>query len=343
MAEVARAKVLQKTVAEPAGQHGTRSAGNVHRMTQLSEEVARLFVDASTLGLDLPRAERIYRQMRLIRSFEENLLDLFSRNLLFGTTHTSMGQEANAVGVLSAMDRNIDMIWSNHRCHGHFLAYCGQAHRLFAEIMGRVSGVCGGRGGSQHLHWHNFCSSGIQAGFLSSAVGAAFAEKSRGAIGCAFMGDGTMGEGAVYEALNMASLLSAPLLFVVEDNGIAQTTPRQLGVAGSIADRAKAFGISSYHYKGTDADEIADLAADITAKMRRDGRPAWLHIETVRLGPHSKGDDTRDQAELDTLRKLDPLVCYRDRVSAADEIDETCQSIIETALAEADKDEPACA
>ena len=295
------------------------------------------------LGLGLDQQDQFYRQLCLIRGFEQRLLDLFTRNLLFGTTHTCMGQEANAVGIMSALDRDIDMVWSNHRCHGHFLSYCGQTRRLFSEILGRTEGVCGGRGGSQHLHWRNFSSSGVQGGFLATAVGAALVEKDNGAIGCAFMGDGTMGEGAVYEALNMASLLSAPLLFVVEDNAIAQTTPKELAVAGSITDRAKAFGIESHHHKGTDADEIAALTRDIVADVRNTGRPAWLHIETVRLGPHSKGDDTRDAEELATLHARDPLPLYEGRVKNPADIQAWCDAHLESVLNQAMEDSPACA
>lgn len=114
------------------------------------------------LGFELPLEVRLYQQMMLIRLVEERLLDLFSQGLLFGTTHTSIGQEANAVGVVNALDRDRDIIWSNHRCHGHFIAYSGEVEGLFAEIMGRVTGICGGRGGSQHLCFRNFHSNGIQ-------------------------------------------------------------------------------------------------------------------------------------------------------------------------------------
>ncbi|MCK0143089.1 thiamine pyrophosphate-dependent dehydrogenase E1 component subunit alpha [Aliiroseovarius sp. F20344] len=300
-------------------------------------------IDAEVLGAELPRTDRFYRQLVLIRRFEQKLLELFTNNLLAGTTHTSMGQEANAVAIMEALELDKDMVWSNHRCHGHFLSYCGQSYRLFAEILGRRTGACGGRGGSQHLHWRNFYSSGIQGGFAAAAVGAALAEKDKGAISCIFMGDGTMGEGAVYEALNFASLLSAPVLFVVEDNGIAQTTPKELGVAGSITDRAKAFGIDCHHIASTDADDIYKGVAPIVDQIRSSGRPAWLHLETVRLGPHSKGDDTRDETYVAELQKRDPLVLYRDRVSDPDALEQWCDDHIAEVLEVALKDEVACA
>jgi TPP-dependent pyruvate/acetoin dehydrogenase alpha subunit len=299
-------------------------------------------INYANLGESLSRQESIYFQMKLIRKFEETLLDLFTKNELFGTTHTCLGQEADAVGVIGALDRERDMVWSNHRCHGHFLAYCGQVDGLMAEIMGRETGVCGGRGGSQHLHWRNFASSGVQGGFVPAAVGAAFAEKSNNAIGCIFMGDGTMGEGAVYEALNLASLLSVPVLFVVEDNAIAQTTPRALSVAGSITDRAKPFGVRTAHYEGTDADVIAEIADDLIAYVREKGRPAWLHIRTWRMGPHSKGDDTRPQSELDEARARDPVALYRGRIGNADHLDALCSALVEASLERARKAPIAC-
>jgi TPP-dependent pyruvate/acetoin dehydrogenase alpha subunit len=294
------------------------------------------------LRLNYPQSHKFYFQMRMIRTVEEALLDLFSANEVFGTTHTCLGQEADAVAVLNAIDRERDLVWSNHRCHGHFIAYCGNVHGLIAEIMGRQGGVCGGRGGSQHLHWHNFASTGVQGGLLPAALGGAYAEKSSGAISVVFLGDGTMGEGIVYECLNMAALWSLPVLIVVEDNGIAQTTPGALGIAGSITDRAGPFGIRSMHYKGTDADELHILATEAVDYVRLNGRPLWLHIETVRLGPHSKGDDTRGAVELEALRRHDPLLLYRTRVSDPDLIDSECRRIVEQAVEEVRRMPIAC-
>lgn len=300
--------------------------------------------DARALAADLEPSERHFWQMTLIRGFERSLLDLFTAGRLDGTTHTCLGQEANAVAVLNALDRERDTVWSNHRCHGHFLAYCGNAYRLYAEILGRRTGVCGGRGGSQHLAWNNFFSSGIQGGLVPLAVGTAHAERERGAVSVVFLGDGTMGEGVVYEGLNLAALWSAPVLFVVEDNGIAQTTPRARGVAGSIAERAAAFGIASASCSTTDADELAGIAAEATQTVRG-GRPFWLHVETTRLGPHSKGDDTRPAHEIAALEARDCLGLQAARVAPArrDEIEGQVRELLDAALASALEDEPACA
>jgi TPP-dependent pyruvate/acetoin dehydrogenase alpha subunit len=290
---------------------------------------------ADLLGFNLPLETRFYQQMKLIRLVENRLLDLFSDGLLFGTTHTSIGQEANAVGVLNALDRETDIVWSNHRCHGHFIAYCGQVERLIAEIMGRVTGVSGGRGGSQHLCFNNFHSNGIQGGIAPVAVGCAMARKAQGAIATVFLGDGTMGEGVTYESLNLAAVLGAPVLFVVEDNEIAQSTPKELTVSGSIRARSEPFGIRAFTYDGADAVEVHALAVDAAAYVRGTGRPAWLYIRTERMGPHSKGDDSRSPERIARAQARDPVALARPRVADADRIDSFCSAAVERAVAAA--------
>jgi TPP-dependent pyruvate/acetoin dehydrogenase alpha subunit len=258
----------------------------------------------------------LYRSIYRIRRFEETVLENFSHGTFFGTTHTYLGQEANAVGILANIHEN-DIIFSNHRGHGHFLAYGGDPHALFAELMGRETGVCAGRGGSQHLHWRNFYSNGIQGGIVPIATGMALAEKYKhsGAITLAFLGDGTLGEGILYEALNMASLWKAPILFVLENNHIAQTTPIELSVAGSIAGRFNAFGIPSFDLCTSDVLEILTVARDLLTRVRLEQSPAALIIDTCRFGPHSKGDDTRDPALVSQMRREhDPVQIHARRL-----------------------------
>lgn len=262
-----------------------------------------------TFSFDPTREADLYRMMAFIRAFEHKLLEQFCLGKIFGTTHTCIGQEADAVAIVTSLDRERDTIWSNHRCHGHFLAYCGNAYGLFAEVLGKKEGVCGGRGGSQHLMYRNFFSSGIQGGLAAIGVGTALGDKHNGAITTVFLGDGTMGEGSVYEALNMASLWHAPILFVVEDNGIAQTTVKHLGVAGDISKRAEPFGIRSASLKSTDVRELLRTAREAISYVRSEGKPFWLHIETTRLMAHSKGDDTRDALFVAELWKADCLSC----------------------------------
>ncbi len=301
-----------------------------------------VLLELQNLRLDAPKADSYYYQISLIRRFELSLLDLFGKGKIFGTTHTCQGQEANAVAIVNNLNREIDTIWSNHRCHGHFLAYSGDTYRLYAEIMGRVTGVCGGRGGSQHLARKNFFSSGIQGGLVPLAVGTAFANRADGAVTCVFLGDGTMGEGTVYEGLNLASLWSAPVLFVIEDNGIAQTTHKALGVSGDIAKRAEPFGIRSASIKSTDVMALDAVAREAVDYVRSEGRPFWLHIDTVRLGPHSKGDDTREAAYLDEIAKLDPLPIAASFVQDPARLDAYVDALLEETLQKALGDEVAC-
>jgi acetoin:2,6-dichlorophenolindophenol oxidoreductase subunit alpha len=261
----------------------------------------------------------LYRAMYRIRRFEETVLDNFARGVFSGTTHTCLGQEANAVGVLGAMQPD-DVVFSNHRCHGHFLAYGGDLQALFAELMGKPDGVCAGRGGSQHLHWRNFYSNGIQGGIIPTAVGMALAEKrkSTGVVVTAFMGDGTLGEGVVYEALNMASLWGAPVLFVLENNRIAQTTPIELVVAGDISARFSAFGIPALELDTSDVRQILPVSNQILSEIRSGAGPRALIIHTCRFGPHSKGDDTRPTDEVARMRQeRDPLEIHGHRLDEA--------------------------
>jgi TPP-dependent pyruvate/acetoin dehydrogenase alpha subunit len=260
--------------------------------------------------------DSFYRSMIRIRKFEETVLDNFPKGVFFGTTHAYIGQEANAVGVLEHLEPG-DIVVSNHRCHGHFLAYGGQARPLFAELMGKASGVCGGRGGSQHLQWANFYSNGIQGGIAPLAVGMALAEKMKnsGVVAVVFLGDGTFGEGVVYEAFNLASLWNAPLLFVVENNHIAQTTPVELALVGGIADRLRAFDIQVGEIDTSDVLEVSAQAEKKLRDVRKFQKPQALVIHTCRFSPHSKGDDTRSTQEIERMRsERDPIKIHGARI-----------------------------
>src|SRR4051794_9818078 len=214
-------------------------------------------------GLTRAELERLYAQMCLIRRTEETLLELFSAGELSGTTHTSIGQEAIAVAVGAQMADG-DPVFSTHRCHGHALASGVPLVELFAEIMGRDSKISGGRGGSQHLHLGRFFSNGVQGGVVGNSTGMALAERLKGSGSCAvgFMGDGTLGEGLVYESLNFASLRSLPLLLVLEHNGYSQSTPSEIGVSGSVVARPRSFGIDAEEVTTNDAAELWVLFRD---------------------------------------------------------------------------------
>lgn len=258
----------------------------------------------------------LYRTMLLIRRFEERLLAEFSTGRLVGTTHAYIGQEANAAGIFAAADPG-DVVFSNHRCHGHFLAYGGDPYRLAAELMGKATGLVGGRGGSQHIQWRNFYSNGIQGGIAPVSTGMALAEKIQrtGKLALVFLGDGTLGEGALYESVNMAALWSLPVVFVVENNRYAQTTPIELGVAGSIPARFQAFGVDVWERDTTDVLTVMEAAAAALGFARQNTRPAALILHTYRFAAHSKGDDVRDPAEVAAYREKDPLLIHAPRLS----------------------------
>jgi len=259
------------------------------------------------------KVKDFFRQLFTIRRVEETLLSLFSKGLLRGTVHTCIGQEACAVGVINSLDKQKDLICSNHRGHGHFIAYCDEVEGLISEVMGRKDGICGGYGGSQHLQKDGFYSNGILGGMPPVAVGMGFAEKikSSGAISAVFMGDGSMAEGNVYEAFNMASLWNVPILFIVEHNQYAQSTHYSLEHSGVLSERARPFGIETEVLNGNDVVGVYERAVKIVNEIRNDSRPRLLFLETYRIAPHSKGDDLRDPIEIEKNRSKDPILTLK--------------------------------
>lgn len=249
----------------------------------------------------------------LIRNFELALLDLFDAGKLNGTTHTCLGQEYVPVALAPLLRE--DFVFSNHRGHGHYLARFEDPAGLLAEIMGREGAVCAGVGGSQHIYRDGYLSTGVQGESLPVAVGVAlhFSRTRQERLAVVHIGDGTWGEGAVYEALNMARLWDVPLLVVVEDNGIAQSTPATLQMAGTIADRARAFGIEHHEIDTVDINAIRAETGPVIERVRTRRTQAVLHFRTVRLGPHSKGDDTRSAADLADVREREWSAQYARR------------------------------
>jgi TPP-dependent pyruvate/acetoin dehydrogenase alpha subunit len=282
-----------------------------------------------------------YERMFFIRRFEETLLDLFAQGKLVGTTHTYIGQEANAVGVIAELEPERDVVFSNHRCHGHYLAFTDDAFGLLCEVMGKAPGVCGGKGGSQHLCNGNFYSNGVLGSIVPVATGIGLAEKKKGtgAVSTVFLGDGTLGEGVTYESFNMASLWRLPVLFVVENNHYAQSTPVELELAGSIGARGAAFGIEVAELATTDVMEINSAAQQAVARIRGTGEPFFLVLDTYRFSPHSKGDDNRDPAEIEDRRKCDPLGIAGTRLGDAERlaIEEACERRLAETVAAAEE------
>jgi pyruvate dehydrogenase E1 component alpha subunit len=262
-------------------------------------------------------------RLLMIRHFELTLLALFDQGKIAGTTHTCLGQEHVPVALEALLDP-ADHVFSNHRGHGHYLARFGDPDGLLAEIMGREGAVCHGVGGSQHIRRDRYLSSGVQGQSVPVAAGVALHLKRTepGRLAVVYIGDGTWGEGSVYEALNLAALWQLPLLVVVENNGIAQSTPTAMHLAGSIAGRVRGFGIDYECVTGTDVAAIRRRLAAPIARARSASRPLVVECRTVRLGPHSKGDDSRDAAEIAGLAAEDWYVryadAYPDRFAAAD-------------------------
>lgn len=258
------------------------------------------------IGLD---AETVYAFGHLIRLTEQLILDQFSRGLVSGTTHTCLGQELTAMSVVRALDDPDDVVLSNHRNHGHFLTYSGAFVELVAEIMGRERGICGGWGGSQHLAYRHFHSNGVQGGMTGIGAGIALARKLRASTGIVALviGDGTLGQGLLYESMNLASVWSAPLLVIVENNGIAQTTDSELVLGGDIEARGAAFGLRTWRFSDDDPAFLRSVDG-VVREVRSSRRPGFLVLDTRRMGPHSKGDDLRDPAVLDRIRVRDPLL-----------------------------------
>ena len=271
----------------------------------------------------------------LIREVEQRFITLFSNGKINGTVHTCVGQEFSAVMVAGQLDPS-DFVFSNHRCHGHFISFTGATELLVAELLGKETGTCGGIGSSQHLCHRNFYSNGIQGGILPVAAGMALKLKvdAQKNIGVAFIGDGTLGEGIVYETLNLISLLSIPLLIVCEDNGYAQSTPRKNNLAGSITARVKSFGIKCFKGSTDEPSDLHNFAASAISHVRNNGLPAFLLIKTIRLNPHSKGDDTRSETTLRKLRKRDYLTRLAEKdpelvISLQNEVTDHVTSIVE--------------
>ncbi len=236
-----------------------------------------------------------WRKMLLIRRFEETLSDLFGRGALGGTSHFCIGQEACAVGVISAA-ADTDYIVSNHRGHGHLLARGLDPARVFGELMGRTIGYCGGRGGSQHMCAMDRAflgTNGITGGGIPIATGAAFAVKYRKEphIVLAFFGDGAGNQGTFHESLNIASLWKLPVLYVCENNRYGMSVP----VAAStsclpISKRAAAYSMRGVTADGMDLLEVRRTAAECIDHVRTGAGPVLLELETYRFCGHSKND-----------------------------------------------------
>lgn len=255
---------------------------------------------------------RLIKQALTIRAVEEKFLSLFSEGKLNGTVHTCVGQEFSALAFAGQLQKQ-DFVFSNHRCHGHYIAFTNDVQGLLAELLGKSSGTSGGIGSSQHLCNNNFFSNGIQGGIVPVAAGYALGNKLRNnkAIGVVYIGDGTLGEGVLYETLNIISKWQIPLLIVCENNFYAQSTPQSINLAGDIRARAEAFGIKTYKGETNNPEDLLQDAADAIDYVRNEIKPAFYVVETYRLNPHSKGDDDRNPIEIEENRAKDYLTIFQ--------------------------------
>ena len=285
---------------------------------------------------------RIIRNALRIRKVEEKFLELFSQGKLNGTVHTCVGQEFSALAFAGQLTKK-DFVFSNHRCHGHYIAFTGDIRGLIAELLGKSSGTCGGIGSSQHLCHNNFFSNGIQGGIVPVAAGYALGNKLRGSggIGVVFIGDGTLGEGTLYETMNIVSKWNIPLLIVCENNFYAQSTPQHINLAGDILARAEAFGIRTAGGDTWSPEQLLDKGREAIEYVRRESKPCFFLVETYRLNAHSKGDDDRDEAEVAGYRERDFLHVFGNESPGyyrkyKEAIDAEIDALVEELLTEAE-------
>lgn len=278
-----------------------------------------------------------FKKAILIRRCEEKLLELYNSGLLNGTVHTCIGQEFSGVAISKYL-KSQDFVVSNHRGHGHYIARTNDLKGLFGELMGKTIGCSGGIGGSQHFYNKNYLSNGIQGGMTPIASGIALANKmkSNGAISVAFIGDGTLGEGVFYETLNITGIWKVPVLFIIENNGIAQSTDNRQTISGTIRGRAEAFNIDFFQTSTNDIKSLMEISEAAVNHVRTNQSPVLLEIKTNRLKSHSKGDDNRDIRAIETLNEKDPInilkrddyALYEQLVNEADlQIEEILYSI----------------
>jgi pyruvate dehydrogenase E1 component alpha subunit len=248
---------------------------------------------AVTSGLGL----EMYRRMTLIRLFEEQANELYRSAKMPGLTHLYIGEEAVAVGVCSALRRD-DWITSTHRGHGHCLAKGAEPARMFAELLGKEDGYCRGKGGSMHIADHengNLGANAIVGGSSGIATGAALSAKRRGTdqVAVCFFGEGALGQGVVYEVMNMASLWSLPVVYVCENNLYNEYTHYLEATAGDILARPRAFGIEAREVDGQDVRAVYAATAEFVARARAGDGPSFLLANTYRYHGHHVGDVDR--------------------------------------------------
>jgi len=239
-----------------------------------------------------------YRQMVRIRLFEEQVNELYTRALMPGLAHLYSGQEAVAVGICEALNID-DYITSTHRGHGHCLAKGASPDRMFAELLGKEAGYCRGKGGSMHIAdpaTGNLGANAIVGGSVGIATGAAFAAKrlGNGRVAVCFFGEGALGQGSLYEVMNLAQLWKLPVIYVCENNMYNEYTHFSETTAGTILGRAAAFGIEGASVDGQDVRAVNEVATRLVERARSGNGPAFLQADTYRYSGHHVGDINRE-------------------------------------------------
>ena len=270
---------------------------------------------------DLELYTAIYRQMLLIRGFEDLVQSLFLKGEVYGTTHLYSGQEAVATGVASLLEER-DRAAATYRGHGHALALGVDPQKLLDELLGRESGINGGRAGSMNVNSLGdrlIGSFGIVGGSIAAATGAALAlKRTTGGVAVAYFGDGAMNQAYVFECLNFCQVHKLPLVFVCENNGYGEYTPFQSVTAGEIRARAEVFGIPAETIDGMSVWTVRESAARAIAHARAGNGPAFVEALTYRFVGHSRSDPGayRPEGELDDWKARDPIVLLRAQLEA---------------------------
>jgi acetoin:2,6-dichlorophenolindophenol oxidoreductase subunit alpha len=287
-----------------------------------------------SLALDL------YRRMLMIRGIEDRVQSLFLRGEVYGTTHLYSGQEAVAVGFASALQEG-DRIACTYRGHGHLLAMGCDPEALLAELLGRETGINGGRSGSMNMvdpeHGVLGCY-GIVGGSIAAATGAALSLRGTGAIAVAYFGDGTTNQAYFFECLNFAKVLDLPVVFVCENNGYGEYTPFELVTAGGIVPRAAAMDLPTMQIDGMDIAAVRDAAIEVVGRARGGDGPQFVEARTYRFHGHSRSDPGkyRPPGELEKWRERDPLTVtaslLRDGLGVADAEVTRVEQEVEAAL-----------
>ena len=274
-------------------------------------------------AVDVEQWLHAYEQMSKIREFEEKANELYMKALMPGLTHLYSGQEAVAVGVCEALNKD-DYITSTHRGHGHCLAKGAAVDRMFAELLGKEAGFCKGKGGSMHIAdpaSGNLGANAIVGGSMGIATGAALSAKMRGSgqVAVCFFGDGAVAQGLLYEVMNMAALWKLPVIYVCENNNYSEYTHRTETLAGEITDRAKAFGIHTETVDGQDVQLVQATMEKLVERARRGEGPAFLECLTYRYYGHHVGDINRTyyrskEEEQDWRGNHDPLKILEEKL-----------------------------